>query len=262
MKHLIHSLPSPPKLLPPPPPSPQLHTLPSPQLTFNIPRRSLAIIAPLLLPTFSSLADTTAATTCSPIKPTTKTAFIDVSVDGQPVGRITIGLDESSAPYGATRFAKLVSGSAGISYRRKEFIKIMPNYMQHAGVRSYGVDAELAARTGNTTTAADSLKAEWEASLDDKCVKNVAGSVGIVVRDPTKPPPKVKIVAKEGKLKVEEEEVGVEPNGTEFVIVTRDSPELDQSVLVVGRVVEGMEVVERIAQVKTVQENTSSPYFR
>ncbi|ONK66263.1 uncharacterized protein A4U43_C06F5900 [Asparagus officinalis] len=258
MKHLIHSLPSPPKLLPLPPPSPQLHTLPSPQLTVN---RSLAIITPLLLPTFSSLADTTTATTCSPTKPTTKTAFIDVSVDGQLIGRITIGLDESSAPYGATRFAKLVSGAAGISYRRKEFIKIMPNYIQHAGVRSYGVDAELAARTGNTTTAADSLKSEWEASLDDKCVKNVA-AVGIVVRDPTKPPPKVKIVAKKGKLEVEEEEVGVEPNGTEFVIVTKDSPELDQSVLVVGRVVEGMEVVEKLTQVKTVQDNTSSPYFR
>lgn len=155
-----------------------------------------------------------------------------------------------------------MSGTAGISYRRKEFIKIMPNYVQHAGVRSYGVDADLAARTGNSTTAADSLKGEWEATANDKCTKNVAGSVGLVVRDPARPPPKVKLVARDGKLQVEEEEVGVEPNGTEFVIVTKDSPELDQLVLVVGRVVEGMEVAERISQVKTVQDNTSSPYFR
>lgn len=138
----------------------------------------------------------------------------------------------------------------------------MPNYVQHAGVRSYGVDAELAARTGDSTTAKDNLVAEWEAAAGEKCVRNVAGAVGIVVRDPAKPPPKIKIVARGGKLKVEEEEVGVEPNGTEFVIVTKDSPELDQSVLVVGRVVDGMDVVERISQVKTVQENTSSPYFR
>ena len=64
-----------------------------------------------------------------------------------------------------------------------------------------------------------------------------------------------------GKLEAEEE-IGVEPNGTEFVIITKDMPELDQSVLVVGRVVEGMDVVEKLTQVKTVQENTSSPYFR
>ena len=81
------------------------------------------------------------------------------------------------------------------------------------------------------------------------------------MRDPAKPPPKVKTVAKKGKLEAEEE-IGVEPNGTEFVIITKDSPELDQSVLVVGRVVEGMDVVEKLTQVKTVQENTSSPYLR
>ncbi|KAJ0047598.1 hypothetical protein Pint_16391 [Pistacia integerrima] len=192
----------------------------------------------------------------------TKKAFLDVSIDGQPVGRIVVGLYGETAPAGAARFSSLVSGTAGISYRRKEFVKIMPNYVQHGGVRSYGVDAELAQKTGSNL-AIDNLIEEWERDYV-KCsgTKNLAGTVSIIVRDPLKPPPKLKLVARKGKLEIDQEEVGKDPNGTQFVISTKDSPELDASALVVGKVLEGMEVVEKIGQVKTVQENTSSPYFR
>lgn len=134
--------------------------------------------------------------------------------------------------------------------------------MQHGGVRSYGVDAELAAKTGRNFVV-DNLVAELERE-NGKCpgTKNVAGTIGIIVRDPFKPPPKQKLVARNGKLVIDEEEIGKDPNGTEFVISLKDSPELDASTLVIGKVLEGMEVVEKMSQVKTVQENTSSPYFR
>ena len=130
------------------------------------------------------------------------------------------------------------------------------------GVRSYGVDAELAQRAGRDLMA-DSLIEEWEKD-NERCTgtKNVAGSLGIVVRDPSKPPPKLKLVAREGKLEIDQEEVGSDQNGTEFVIAMKASPEMDSSTLVIGRVVDGMEVVEKINKVKTVQENTTSPYFR
>lgn len=205
--------------------------------------------------------NSTATPTCGDKTPT-KRVFLDISIDGEPVGRIVIGLQEDDAPVGAARFRNLVSGAAGVSYRRKEFVKITPNYVQHGGVRSYGVDAELAKSTG-TSLEVDKLTEEWE-RVYEKCpgIKNKAGTVGIIVRDPSKPPPKIKLVARQGKLEIDQEEVGTAPNGTEFVISTRDSPELDASALVVGRVLEGMEVVERLGQVKTVQENTSSPYFR
>lgn len=192
----------------------------------------------------------------------TKQAFLDVAINGEPVGRIIIGLYGDSVPFGATRFSELVSGTAGVSYRRKEFVKIMPNYVQHGGLRSYGVDAELARKTGSNV-AVDALVNEWE-KQNDNCseTNNVATSVGIIVRDPSKPPPKIKLVARKGKLEIDEEEVGMDPNGTEFLIATKDSPELDASTLVVGRVLEGMDVVKKISEVKTVQENTGSPYFR
>ncbi len=198
---------------------------------------------------------------CTNKNPTRK-AFLDISIDGEPVGRIIIGLYGDDAPAGAARFSNLVSGAAGISYRRKEFIKIMPNYVQHGGVRSYGVDVELAQKTGSNL-AVESLIDEWQRSYE-KCpgTKNLAGTVSIIVRNPLKPPPKLKVVARQGKLEIDQEEVGTDPNGTEFAIATKDSPELDASALVVGRVLGGIEVAERIEQVKTVNENTSSPYFR
>lgn len=196
-------------------------------------------------------------------KRVTKKAFLDISIDGKPVGRIVVGLYGNDAPIGAARFSNLVSGRAGISYRRKEFVKILPNYVQHGGVRSYGVDAELAQRSGGGALEAENLVDEWERA-DRKCpgTKNLAGTLSLVVRDPSRPPPKTKLVARDGRLQIDLEEVGTGPNGTEFVISMKDSPELDASCLVVGRVLEGTEVVERIGKVETVNENTSSPYFR
>lgn len=126
------------------------------------------------------------------------------------------------------------------------------------------MDAELARKRRGGDLLTDSLVDEWE-KQNERCngrTRNVAKSVGIIVRNPLKPPPKMKLVAREGKLKIDEEEVGIDPNGTEFVIALKDSPELDSSAVVVGRVIRGMEVVERIGQVKTVQENSTSPYFR
>ncbi|XWS36937.1 hypothetical protein CRYUN_Cryun19dG0000500 [Craigia yunnanensis] len=204
---------------------------------------------------------TTPSPNCSNKVPT-KRAFLDIAIDGEPVGRIVVGLYGDEVPAGAGRFISIVSGAAGISYRRKEFIKIMPNYVQHGGLRSYGVDAELAKRTGSNL-AIENLREEWE-RIYENCpgVKNFAGTVSISVSDPSKPPPKLKLVARKGKLEIDQEELGTDPNGTEFVISIKDSPELDASALVVGEVLEGMEVVKRIGQVKTVQENTGSPYFR
>lgn len=276
-----------PQLLQPPTsaaPLPQLHSTCFPILKqFKISRRELTICSNsslLLLLGSQALESKAKAEESSPNdnqqkeenvatpnpncsnKVPTKRAFLDIAIDGEPVGRIVIGLYGDDVPVGAATFGSIVSGAAGISYRRKEFVKIMPNYVQHGGLRSYGVDAELAKRSGSNL-AVENLREEWEREYE-KCpgVKNSAGTVSILVRDPSKPPPKLKLVARKGKLEIDEEEIGTEPNGTEFVISIMDSPELDASALVIGQVLDGMEVVKRIGQVKTVQENTASPYFR
>ncbi|XP_010416241.1 PREDICTED: peptidyl-prolyl cis-trans isomerase CYP26-2, chloroplastic-like [Camelina sativa] len=221
-------------------------------------------LTPLLDFSKAQAEDTTSSnpnnpTNCGNRVPTTK-AFVDVSIDGEPIGRIIIGLYGDDVPAGTARFTSIVSGKAGISYRRKEFVKIMPGYVQHGGIRSYGVDAERATAAVGTL---QNLIEEWERGRRGEiCNENKAGSVGIVVRDPSIPPPKTKLVARNGKLAMEEEVMAVGPNGTEFVITAVDSPELEDSVLVIGKVLEGMGVVEKIREVKTVRDNTSSPYFR
>ncbi|KAL8488019.1 hypothetical protein ACS0TY_024337 [Phlomoides rotata] len=243
-----------------PPPKPLLS--PSSSITNSsstpILRRNLTTSSLLLL--FLTPHPSTAQT--QPPPPPTTRAFLDISIDGKPIGRIIIALYTDDVPAGSATFSTLVTGKAGVSYRRKVFVKIMPNYVQHGGLRSYGVDVELARRTGRSLPV-DSLVSEWKKQKDScQGTKNVAKSVSIIVRDPSKPPPKMKLVARKGKLEIDEEEMGSDPNGTEFVIVAKDSPELDAAALVVGTVVEGMDVVERIEQVKTVQENSTSPYFR
>lgn len=84
----------------------------------------------------------------------------------------------------------------------------------------------------------------------------------MVVSDPTIPPPKSKLIAKNGGFVTVEEVIRPPPNGTEFVITTKDSSNLDETNLVVGRVLEGWETIEKISSLDTVKENTESPYFK
>ncbi|KAL5220738.1 hypothetical protein ABZP36_025451 [Zizania latifolia] len=242
----------------PSPPQPHNHHLrPPPKLGRRAAAAALAIAGtpailsvPPAAPSRAQEAATAAAGPCIADLPVTAKAFLDVSIGGEPAGRITVGLFGDAAPAGASRFVSLVTG---VGYRRKEFVKIVPGYVQHGGVVSYPA---IPAVTDRLTAEMDAVRAQCGKS------PHAAGAVSIVVRDPSLPPPKPKLVARGGKLEIDQEEVGVAPNGTEFVITTRDTPELDSSALVVGRVVDGMDVVDKIASVPTVKDNTASPYFR
>ncbi|KAI0524027.1 hypothetical protein KFK09_003391 [Dendrobium nobile] len=257
MKTLIPSISSPPHALLPSsaPPSP-LPPIISRRLTITLSLSLSSLTFPF--PSLSAVLPSP----CPSSAAVTSKAFLDISIAGKPAGRIIIGLFGAASPAAATRFASLASGSAGVSFRRKEFIKIAPTFVQHAGVRSYGIDADLARRGSGMDLAAEELISEWAAEAD-RCagLRSTAGTVGIVVRNPARSAPATRIVARNGRIEVEEEgEVG--PNGTEFVIATRDSPEMDEAAVAVGRVIDGMDVVEKIAGVSAVRDNTGSPYFR
>jgi peptidyl-prolyl cis-trans isomerase B (cyclophilin B) len=73
---------------------------------------------------------------------------------------------------------------------------------------------------------------------------------------------KERLVAYRGKLVTVQEQQGSVPNGSGFVITTASAPDLDATNLVVGRVVQGMDVVEAISQLPTVKSNTGSPFFK
>lgn len=196
--------------------------------------------------------------------PITKTVFMDVAIEGQPIGQIVIGLYGDTVPLGSQRFAELATGKRGISYRRKEFCKIMNNYIQNVGVRSFSLtggveDAAKFSGGDNADLLVDEMVRLEEQNLRPK---HVRGSVSLVALDPTRPPPKTKLVAKDGTFVVVEEQIRPPPNGTEFMIATSDAPELDLTNTVVGHVIRGLDVVDRIHGVKVVNENTSSPYYQ
>ncbi|KAF0898979.1 hypothetical protein E2562_012672 [Oryza meyeriana var. granulata] len=237
----------------PSPPQPHNHH-PPPKLGRRAAAAAIAIAAaPAILSVTPAPSRAQEAAPCIADLPVTAKAFLDVSIGGEPAGRITIGLFGDAAPAGASRFLSLVTG---VGYRRKEFVKIVPGYVQHGGVVSYPA---IPAVTDQLAAEMDAVSAQCGGSRSPHAA---AGAVSIVVRDPSLPPPKPKLVARGGKLEVDQEQVGVAPNGTEFVITTGTTPELDASALVVGRVVEGMDVVDKIAAVPTVKDNTASPYFR
>jgi peptidyl-prolyl cis-trans isomerase B (cyclophilin B) len=50
-----------------------------------------------------------------------------------------------------------------------------------------------------------------------------------------------------GQLVTLKEQAGEAPNGTSFMITTAAAPELDATNLIVGRVVQGMDVVQALA---------------
>ena len=65
-----------------------------------------------------------------------------------------------------------------------------------------------------------------------------------------------------GQLVTVTETFGELPNGTAFAITTQPQPELDSTNLVVGRLVSGADVVERLAALPRVKDNSDSPFFK
>ncbi|KAM0852626.1 hypothetical protein ACQ4PT_051639 [Festuca glaucescens] len=183
----------------PPSPPPQLHHLP-PQPPPKLGRRAAAVaiaVSPALLgmtPVVVAAAQEqevvpAAAAACIEELPITAKAFLDVSIGGEPAGRITIGLFGDAAPAGAARFLSLATG---VGYRRKEFVKVVPGYVQHAGVVSYPA---LPAVTDRLAAEMDAVRARCAGG---GMTMHAAGAVSIVVRDPSLPPPKPKLVARAG----------------------------------------------------------------
>lgn len=145
-------------------------------------------------------------------------AFLAVSSDGMPVCRIVIGRYSDSVPFGPARVGDLASGTTGTTYGRREFVKVTPNSIQHDGVRSYGIHAELQGRqevivcwhsrmNGRNRMRTVRLPRIWPEAL--------VLSWGIHQNLP----PKLQLAARIGKLEVDRQEVGVGPNGTGFVLL-------------------------------------------
>ena len=87
------------------------------------------------------------------------------------------------------------------------------------------------------------------------------GVVSLLLRNAEERDTKEKLVAIKGKFVSVVEVLGDVPNGSAFTVTTRAEPSLDTTSLVVGRVVEGQDVVEALAALPRVKDNSGSPFF-
>ncbi|PNH03852.1 Peptidyl-prolyl cis-trans isomerase H, partial [Tetrabaena socialis] len=182
--------------------------------------------------------------------------FFDVTIDGEPAGRITIELF-GDVEAGASRFAQLAAGQQGVDYRLSKFNGVLPTYIRNAGLNKLSYSATEASPIDDL----DSID-ELEAELDKQQRRHdVAGLVSLIVREKDARPIKERLVARDGKLITVLEQAGEAPNGTQFAITTAPSPDLDATNLIIGRVVEGNELLGRIAALPVNKPRNDNPYF-
>ena len=191
-------------------------------------------------------------------------AYLDIVVDGEPYGRIVIAVDHDVAPIGAQRFLDLAYGKEGVSYRRSRITFLDNEYIQATGVRSlsYKASGRTSIAGGPDTESLESEMARAASSQAASRHHDQAGIVSLVVKPAQEIETKDKLVAVKGQLITVTEVLGELPNGSGFAITTGPAPQLDATNLIVGRVISGQDVVDRLALLPRVKNNSGSPFFQ
>lgn len=188
-----------------------------------------------------------------------KRAYFDIAVDGQPEGRVVV--EVVSGPnnqVGAQRFLDLAQGIEGVGYRRSKINLLQDNFISGGGLKALSYKA-----SGRTKISGGENVELLEDELNSFRLKHdVAGLVSLNVRPRKELEAKDKLVAVKGKFISVTETFGELPNGTEFCVTTNAAPELDYTNLVIGKVVKGMDVIERLSRLPRVRDNTNSPFFQ
>lgn len=183
--------------------------------------------------------------------------FFDFLVDGKPFGRVVIAADGAS-PLATRRFLDLTEGREGVGYRRTRVELLQDGYVQDPGVKALSYKA-----SGATAITGGPDAEEVETELHRSAARHDGpGVVSLVVRRGDERETKEKLVAVNGQLVTVTEVLGDTPNGSGFAITTRAAPELDATHLVVGHVVEGQAVVDALAALPRVKDNSESPFFK
>lgn len=185
--------------------------------------------------------------------------FFDMNVNGESAGRIVVELfgDVSTA---TQRFLQLVQGLDGVSFRRTRIEYISPDN----GYFTSATKKELSRRASGRVRLAGGSGGE---NLEDELAArrhshNEAGVVSIEVLDDEERETKEKLVAIKGQFVTVTETFGEIPNGSALTITCKPEPALDATNVVVGRVIQGLDVVEKLAALPRVKDNSGSPFFK
>jgi peptidyl-prolyl cis-trans isomerase B (cyclophilin B) len=208
----------------------------------------------------------------------TAEAFFDMAVDAEFVGRVVVGVYGDANPIAAARFLALAEGVQGLGYRRTQIDAVeydedvetkedTPSFLGSTGIRAFVIPGSTTPVTSLPGGASnEALLPELAAHRigHDDLPGNKVGIVSLVVeRGAPPPPPKERLVSVNGKFVKVADPPPPGPNGTAFAVTVAPGAGkvLDRTNVVVGEVVEGLDVLNAIAALPTVKDNSASPFF-